>query len=83
MSFLVAMKHLLPSQTVQYIHLKYEAKTLKVQQFQTLILIRDRTNKSSISFDSSSEERYSFEKCTSRLFHTHAICSVSLILFGK
>ena len=33
------MKHLLPSQTVQlaYIHSKYQAKTLKVRQFQTLI----------------------------------------------
>jgi len=36
------MGHLLSSQTIQYIHLNNEAKTLQVQQFQTLVLIRIR-----------------------------------------
>ena len=72
------------SDSTVYTHLKYKAKTPQVQQFQTLILIRDLSNESSISVHSSSEKRDSFEQFTSEgFFCTHAKCFVSLISFGK
>ena len=61
--------------------LKYEAKTLQIQQFQTLILIRDRQTKVQ-SVLTPLQKKESFEQSISKGFRTHAIWSVSFISFG-